>query len=301
MSHRAALYRVQIRPKRDVNSFRLLGDYDEAGTWAGATVDKILTKLSGTSRDKKVQAAFDASLPAVETNHVGSSILSGRSGVTSVLERDGDTPFLRTPDHAEAMRSAVLFHLPPGRTSGWMAVHVPHGRSCKGIVENALKQGFSSLDFVIELGAIVPPNALRAAVERDAVEKITLIKHEPSKADRFQDAAQWGDEEVDRIELSIPSRRRVRLRRDPLEKFLDEPNDENRRQIVEFAGLVFDEASVTVDMPEGGQRTFFLEAREGGHPMTLGIDIKTQDDYGATATELSAELHRALKTVVGSP
>lgn len=301
MSHRAALYRVQIRPKNDVNDYQLLGDYDEAGTWAGETVDNILAQLRGTSRDKKVQATFDASLPDIDMNYVGVSILSGRTGVTSVLARDGERPFLRTPDHAEAMRTAVLFYLPPDRVSGWMAVHVPHGRSCKGIVENALKGGFSSLGFVIELGAIVPPNALREAVARDAVEKITLIKHEPNKSDRFQDAAQWGDDEVDRIELSIPSRRRMRLRRHPLERFLDEPNDENRRQIIEFAGLVFDEASVTVDMPEGGQRTFFLETREGGHPMTLGIDINTLDEYGATGPELSAELHKALKTVGGGP
>ena len=301
MSHRAALYRVQIRPKRDLNAFRPLGDYDEAGTWAGKTVDEIIVVLARTSHDKKVQAVFEAALPELEKNHVGSSVLSGRSGITSVLRRDGETPFLRTPDHSESMRSAVLFHLPPERTSGWMAVHVPHGHSCKGILEAALKQGFSALGFVIELGAIVPPNALREAVHRGAVGKVTLIKHEPTRADRFEDAAQWGDEEVDRIELSIPSRRRMRLRGDPLKRFLDEPSDANRRQIIEFGGLVFDEASVTVDMPDGGQRTFFLEAREGGHPMTLGIDIHTQDEYGASTTELSTELHRALKTVTGSP
>lgn len=301
MSHRAALYRVQIRPKREIGSFRLFGDYDEAGTWAGDTLDKILAKLDGHSRDKKVRAVFENQLPNLGTNSVGVSVLSGRSGVTSVLERDGEPAFLRTPEHSEAMRSAVLFHLPPSRASGWLAVHVPHGRSCKGIVENALRRGFGQLGFVIELGAIVPPNALREAVERDAVEKITLIKHEPSKSDRFQDAAQWGDDEVDRIELSIPSRRRARLRRDPLERFLESPNDANRRQIIEFGGLVFDEASVTVDMPEGGQRTFYLEAREGGHPMTLGLNMNGSDQYGATVSDLSTELSRALATVSPQP
>ena len=301
MSHRAALYRVQIRPMREVDSWCLLGDYDEAGTWAGHTINGLLVKLNGTSRDKKVQAQFESNLPSLQPECVGVSVLSGRSGVTSVLELEGERPFLRTPEHSEAMRTAVLFDLPPSRTSGWLAVHVPHGRSCKGIVENALRQGFSQLGFVIELGAIVPADALREAVNRDAVERVTLIKHEPTKSDRFRDAAQWGEDEVERIGLSIPSRRGMHLRGDPLRRFLREPNDENRRQIIEFGGLIFDEVAVTVDMPEGGQRTFFLEAHEGGHPMKLGINVTQMDRYGATPHELSSELARALATVSPSP
>ena len=301
MSHRAALYRVKIRPKQKVDSWCLLGDYDAAGTWAGHTLNGLLVKLNGKSRDKKVQAQFESNLPNLEPNCVGVSVLSGRSGVTSVLELEGKRPFLRTPEHSEAMRSAVLLDLPPRRTSGWLAVHVPHGRSCKGIIEHALRQGFGQLGFVIELGAIVPANALRDAVYRDLVEKITLIKHEPTKSDRFRDAAQWGDDEVERIKLSIPSRRGMHLRGDPLRRFLNEPNDENRRQIIEFGGLIFDEVAVTVSMPEGGQRTFYLEAREGGHPMTLGINVTGMDRYGATPVELSRELASALATVSPSP
>lgn len=301
MSHRAALYRVRIRPQRDVNSWRLLGDYDEAGSWAGTPIDAALVALNGKSRDGKVHAKYEARLPALTPDRVGVTVLSGRSGVTSVLERPGDPPFSRTPDHSESMRSAALFHLPPDRDSGWLAIHVPHGKSCKGIVENQLRTHMSNLGYVIELGAIVPPNAIREAVERDAVERITLIKHEPSKSDRFKDAAQWGDEEVERIELSIPSRRRRRLRSDPLQKFLDEPTEGHRKQIIEFGGLQFDEAAVTVDMPEGGQRTFYLEAREGGHPMTLGLDLHDADEYGVAPPALAKELQRALETVTPSP
>ena len=115
MSHRAALYRVQIRPMREVDSWRLLGDYDEAGTWAGHTINGLLVKLNGTSRDKKVQAQFESNLPSLQPDCVGVSVLSGRSGVTSVLELEGERPFLRTPEHSEAMRTAVLFDLPPRR------------------------------------------------------------------------------------------------------------------------------------------------------------------------------------------
>jgi hypothetical protein len=298
MSHRAAIYRVRARPQGDVNGWRLCGDIDEAGTWLGTPIDKALVNLNGKSRDGKVTARHDGALQAIGADQVGCSILSGRSGVVSVIEKPGQPPFDRTLDSSESMRSAVLFDLPRGRKEGRLAVHVPDGRSCKGIVETALRSALSSIGFVLELGPIVPANALQEAVERDAVEKVTLIKHDPSKAEKFSDAAQWGgDEDLDRLELTIPSKRNRHLKRDPLKRFLDDPTDASRQQLIEFEGLVFDEVAVTVEMPDGTQRTFFLDGREGGHAMTTAIDVRAFDRYGATAGELSRELRNALVTV----
>jgi hypothetical protein len=140
----------------------------------------------------------------------------------------------------------------------------------------------------------VPQNALAEAVERDAVERVTLIKHDPAKADKFSSAAQWGTDEVDRLELTIPSKRNRRLRRDPLAKFIEEPTAANRGKLVEFNGLVFDEVAVTVEMPEGNQRTFFLEPREAGHPMTTAIDVAEGDQYGPTAADLRDQMVKVL-------
>ena len=297
MSHRAALYLVQVRQKRE-SEWRLFGDFDQTGTWFGDVVASALSQLNDKSRDGKVVAHFEAALPGLGDGQVGASIRSGRTGITSVIERSGHPSYDRSPDHAESMRSAVLFDLPKGQRAGRLAVHVPFGRSCKGIVERALKAHVGVLGFIVELGPIVPAGALREAVERDAVERVTLIKHDPARSDKFADAAQWGSDAVDRLELSIPSRRNRRLRRDPLKKFLDEPTEANRQQIIEFEGLSFDEASVTVEMPDGVQRTFFLEAREGGHPMTTGISVGEGDRYGAIASDLSDGLRAA---VAGRP
>lgn len=301
MSHRAALYRVRVRPRRDVKGWRLLGDYDSFGTWLGTTVSGLLAGLHGTSTDGKVAARFESPLPDIKDQQVGSSIVSGRSGVISVIERQGDPPFDRTSDHVEAMRSAALFELPRGKQDGRLAVHVPHGRSCKGILERALRANMGQLGFVIELDPIVPANALREAVERNALEKVTLIKHDPTHSDKFQAAAQWGNGDIEKLELSIPSARNKRLRRDPLKKFLDDPTDENRRQIIVFEGLIFDEASVTVELADGVRRTFFLDGREGGHAMTMGIDVDLTDRLGATPDVLARELAGALKAVSVAP
>jgi hypothetical protein len=301
MSHRVALYQVRVRPKRDVNGWRLFGDYDESGTWFGVPVGAMLPKLYGQSADGRVEARFDAPLPGIKGDQVGAALRSGRSGVTSVIERDGDPPFDRTSDHVEAMRSAVLFELPKNQRAGRLAVHVPHGRSCKGIVEKGLKATMRELGFVVELSPIVPANALREAVERDALERVTLIKHDPSHSDKFAAAAQWGTDAVEKVELSIPSGRNRRLRRDPLKRFIDDPSDANRRQIIEFQGLIFDEASITVELPDGVRRTFFLDGREGGHAMTMGIDVDAVDRLGATPEVLARELADALKAVPVAP
>lgn len=301
MSHRMALYRVQVRPKRNRDEWRLFGDYDKAGTWLGDIVTKALTTFAGRSSDGKVAARFEASLSNLKNGQVGAALVSGRSGITSVIERQDDPPFQRMNDHVEAMRSAVVFDLPRGQNVGQLAVHVPDGRSCKGILDSVLRATMAPLGYMIELSPIVPANALQEAVDRGALERVTLIKHDPVHDDKFAAAAQWGSDNVGKVELSIPSRRNGLLRSDPVRKFLKQRTDESKRQIIEFGGLVFDEANVTVSMPDGSHRTFFLEPREGGHAMTMAIEVDETDQMGATAEVLTRELVAALEAVAGDP
>ena len=298
MSHRAALYRVRVRPKQE-KDWSLLGDYDKYGTSLVETVADLLSNLDGESADHKVHANYEKQLPELNDDCVGISLLSGRSGVTSVMRKEGYEDFPRTPQHRETMRSGVLFHLPRFRTSGWLAVHSPHGRSCKTIVERYLSERISALGHMLEVSAVVPATALQEAVELNAIKIVTLIKREPTSSDKFRDAAQWGDDEVERVELSIRSRRLMQLRTNTLERFLRDPSDENRHQIVEFQGLPFDEAGITVRQPGGGQRTFYIEAPERGHAMTLDLDLSNVDQYGVSTEELSRELMEAIRTISG--
>lgn len=303
MAHRVALYRVRVRPKRDLDGWKLLGDFDDGGSWFGATIAAVLKQLTETSPDGKVIAQAEKVLPGLKTSEAGYSILSGRSGVTSVLQRAGQAPYDRTPQHVETMRSAVLFDLPRNRHVGHLAVHVPDGRSCKGIVERALRARASQLGLIAELGPIVPLDAFRQAVADGKVEQVTLIKHDPATADKFADAAQWGTDEIGSLYLGLPSKRRHFLSNDPLVKFLAQPSDANRKAILEFAGLRFDEAAVKVELPDGTERSFFLEGHEAGHTVTTGIEIKATgfDRFGAKPDQLVTELRKALNTVAGDP
>ena len=197
MSHRAAIYNVRVRPQREPEKWCLLGDYDSGGTWAGDTIDEALYQFQAYSNDGNVHAEHEEDLKTTLKNSVGVTILSGRSGVTSVIQKSGEYDFYRTPQHSEAMRSAVLFQLPPFRTRGTLVVHAPHGRSCKSIVQQQLRDWFSDLGYVIDLSAVVPASALYEALQTAALKKITLIKYDPDQFDKFHDASQWGSDEVE--------------------------------------------------------------------------------------------------------
>lgn len=301
MPHRAALYSVRIRRSQQRETYKLLGNYDDASTWLGDTLNAILPTLKVNDTDKDIGVTFESMLHSLPAHCIGVTLLGGRSGISSVIQRTGDAPFYRTPDHSELMRSAILFDLPPSRNIGFAIVHVPHRNSRKSLIDKYLSTYFSNLGYSLEIAPIVPQDALRQAVDDNAIERVTLIKRDLWSDNAFANAAQWGDNEVGRIELSIPSRRNHKLRRDPLRRFLDDQTAENRRQIVEFAGLRFDEAKVTVRMPGGSRRTFYLEDHEGGHPMSVEIDIHSEDTLGARPDDLRHELQSALAQMHPSP
>lgn len=268
----------------------LLGDYDSIGTWAGDIITAALRQLDAYSTDGNVHATHESNLRTSSNDYVGISILSGRTGVTSVLQKSGENDFYRTVDHSEAMRSGVLFCLPRNRDRGVMAVHAPHGRGCKAIVEHELRRYFGNLGYIIDLSPIVPVDALNEALRQSEIKKITLIKYATSRSDKFHDAAQWGSDEVGRLELTITSRRMRSLRSTPLSKLLQDPSDDNRRQILEFGGLDFDDVGITVKFPNNVRRTFYLESPSKGYGMSLEINILSEDRYGATSDEIAREL-----------
>lgn len=297
MTHRAAFYRVQIRQKNRPNGWRLLGDYDEQGTSAANTIRDTLTDLNRHDKERKTHVRFDETFTKPGDDHVGVSILSGRSNVTSVISKEGESDFFRTPEHSETMRIGILYYLPHKHKNGWLAIHSPHGRGCKTIIDQAVSERFRASHYVIKTSPIIPCNALKEAVDRNRVKAVTLIKRDPTKTDMFHSAAQWGDDEVDQVTLKIQSKRKLPLRPTTLSKFLHDRSDKNRKQIIEFQGLEFDDAGITVNMPDGSQRTFYLETPERGHAMTLVLQISDKDEYGASSQDISIALEDALNIV----
>ena len=124
MAHRAALYSVRIRRSHQRNTYKLLGNYDGASTWLGDTLNSILPALRVDDANQGIGVIYESAMHSLPPNSIGVTLLGGRSGISSVIQRAGDAPFYRTPDHSELMRSAMLFDLPPDRNTGFAIVHI---------------------------------------------------------------------------------------------------------------------------------------------------------------------------------
>jgi len=140
-------------------------------------------------------------------------------------------------------------------------------------------------------------NALRAAVDQGLVEKVTLIKHQPGASNEFGDSSKWG-EEVDRLEMDVFAKRKKKLGGGPLVKFLGDPTDANRKEVVELAGLTFDEVAVRVQLEDGLMRTYWIDRPERGFPVSVDLGkLKDADELGPSAADISQGLRAALNTV----
>jgi hypothetical protein len=298
VSHRAAIYMLRVRRRYAGGDHHLFGDWDDqGGGWFGDVVLSSLRGLNATDRNGEVRTVYEADLPNLNQNEVGVSVRGGRGGVTSVLEKPGEAPFARTPAHLEHMRSGVVFKLPKGASQGWVAVHSPHGHGAKGVIERHLAVRCSVGGCTMELTPVIPMNALRAAVEQDLVEKVTLIKHQPGSSDEFGDSSKWG-EEVDRLELDVFAKRSKKLGGGPLVNFLENPSPANRRAVVELAGLTFDEVAVRVQLEDGLIRTYWIDRPERGFPVSVDLGgLKDYDELGPSGADIAAGLKSALTTV----
>lgn len=277
MTHRAALYAVSVHPKGHPEAPLVLGDYDGSGTWLGKALKKVMPGLSTEDDNRNITLHFESKLKDLPKNHAGFTLVRGQTGVRSVLSREDESPYLRTPDTEELLRVAAVFWLPRRRNRGYLAIHVPHGHGIKSILDTHLREQFGLRQLSISLNPIVPQDALRNAVQADSLERITLVKRNLSDSDRFADAAQWGPEQVGRLELSIISKHGLKLWRDPLTRFLSERRDDELSKIIEFDGMRFDEAKITARMPGGNDRTFYLDGRKSGHAITIDLDLIDDD------------------------
>ena len=73
---------------------------------------------------------------------------------------------------------------------------------------------------------------------------------------------------------------------DPIKNFLTGNSSNAMDEIVEFGGLTFEEASVTILLPDGKTRTINLQAREGGQAMTQSLENLQEEDGDPTPESL---------------
>ena len=296
MAHTAALYTVRVKEK--YRDYQPLGDIDGAGASLLDVIADYLDDFESTSADgEKRVLTLDVD---VDGDELTAMMQHGASGVAADIVNDaGAHQYHQVASDSQFLRCGCLFKLPPTQEQGWLAAHVNNGRGIKGLLEVGLYSRFRDEfpDLMLQIRPYVEAAALRAAIDAGELGKVKLIRYErpgdraDAATDRWVRAGQEG-----KIELDISMRGRgARLRADLVRRFLH-GDDNARDEIVEFAGIRFDQAKVEVEI-EGRIRTFNIDSPDSGHPMTVDLEDLAFDDDGDPTED---SLLEGLRDVLGS-
>jgi hypothetical protein len=153
-------------------------------------------------------------------------------------------------------------------------------------------------NLTLKIMPVVNKKALEAAVAQNRVEKLKLRRlKNPSDIAEIE---RWVPAHHKRsIALEVATLGKgARVIPDKIKQFLTGDTDA-LDEIVEFGGLTFEEASVTIVLPNGKERTINIQAREGGQAYTQDMDNLDEVDGEPTDASLEQELRRSLDTVLG--
>jgi hypothetical protein len=282
MSDRAALYAVTVRPRTRGSAPLPLGDL-------GDMLAGILDGFSETSGPRVVRVLEVAR----DGDDLFAVVQHGARGVAAdIVDASGAVRLRQMPEDVQLVRTGCLFRLPPGETAGRLAVHVSNGRGVKELFGEGLATRFHSLrpGMVLAIERVGQPEALQAAVAAGRVEKLRLVG-----GPAIADAGRWVAGETARVELAV-SARGSGLRPTLIERHL-RGDRSALPEILRFAGLTFEHASVGVRLDDGSRRLFDLARPEAGPPAARVLDGIVLDDAGEPT---GASLLVALRAVVSS-
>ena len=308
MAERAVVYSVRVRPKEAA-----AGAYpqaDQFGYLPLGSIDRLRPRLLdqlAECLDGYWSQSDDAStvLRQTETQVDGDKLFvlfrHGRTNERALVTGPtGAVEFRQLPSHTHSVRCGSLFELPPSQSTGWVAIHVHDARRYKGLLQKGISAAFRERfpDLVLEIEPVVVPEVLRQAV-RDGRLKDVALRAWTNPADQADALSQSWAPVGKRllVKVSISGARGVRLSPEPLLRFFQQPSGLNRARILEFPGYSFQEASVTVLLPNGTTKTFNIDDQDAGFPVSQDLSFEESDDEGPTPASLRAALETALGIV----
>jgi hypothetical protein len=301
LSHRAAIYKVEVYRRHNPKDSRLLGNFDKSGTALATAINGYFKANTFTHASDDGTRSVICGTSSVVGDEVRSVFAHGETGVIADIVNDRQQlQFRLQQTHTQLVNCASLFYLEPNEKIGWWAVHSNNRRSAKGLIHAKLlelfKDGYD--DLTLSITPVVPGDALTEAVKKNLVDSITLVRHEdPSDAAALQASGKWlKKSDVGTIELRIKPG--DRLKSALLKKFLKDGDRAAFGDIVAFEGITFDEAKVQVELDDGNKRIFNIEKPEAGHAFTTDLqDLKFNDAGEPTDASLYKSLRRVIDSV----
>jgi hypothetical protein len=300
VSQRAALYTVAVRPRGRSGAALPLGDLDGAGTSLGAVLAGALAGLAETSPDgSRVVRALTVT---PDGDDLLAILQHGQSGVAAeIVDQAGAVRLRQTPDDLQLVRCGCLFRLPPAATAGALAVHVNNGRGLKELFQQGLTARFHSRfpALTLAIDRFVEVDALGGAVDADRILKIELARNESPDERPIAASGPWLPSGVaGRVQLSVAARTAGgRIDAALIRRHLG-GDAAAFAEIVDFGGIVFDEARVEALLPDGTRRVFDLAHPGAGRPVTTELSgIELDADGEPTDGSLLAALRTAIETV----
>jgi hypothetical protein len=255
----------------------------------GEVLAGILDGFSETSGSRVVRV--------LEVRQDGDDVFAvvehGTRGVAAdIVDASGAVRLRQLPDDVQLVRTGCLFRLPAAETNGRLAVHVSNGRGVKQLFGQGLAARFRSLrpELVLGIERVGQPEALQAAVAAGRVERLRLVGGRS-----IADVDRWVDGEAARVGLDL-SARGAGLRPGLIERHLG-GDRAALPEILRFAGLTFEHASVGVRLADGSRRLFDLARPEAGPPAARALQGIVLDDAGEPT---GPSLLAALRAVVSS-
>jgi hypothetical protein len=252
---------------------------------------------------KSVSADETKLVRCTESSTSGDELLlttqHGQNGLAAdIVGASGELLLRQTPDDTQLLRCGSLFRLPPADDTGWLAVHVAHGRGVKGLLEKGLLEHFRDEfdNLKLEIVPFVHESTLKAAVEHNQIDKVKLVKFEQPNDRAAAATSRWVPAGVvGRLELDITARG-TRVLGDLVRRFLGGDRSVFNN-IVEFQGITFDQAKVEVIVDGDTKRTFNIEKPDAGHAFTEDLEGLVMENDEPTMDSVFAGLRTVLANV----
>lgn len=295
MAHRALVYNVLVHQKFKPKEEKPFGNVDGNGAYLAEFLEKALSEgFASVSHDGNRDVTCERTL--LTEPDLGAVLRPGERGVRADIVGPGSQTsiFQQERDHTQVLKCACLFRLPRAEKHGRLAIHVNHGRSVKSLLDSEITTRFRNAfpDLVLKISPCVDAKAFAAAINQDQLLSVNLFRNGRSKD--IADGRKWG--RVDsglKLQLTIKAERDKRLVPTLVKKVL-EGDTGAYGEIVEFAGMPYDEAKFEVELDDSTKRTYNIHNLKAGHAMSQDIEPEDGADGYPTDESLYRELGRVL-------